>query len=342
MAFNHNSAYFPLYTYIFGEINVLHYISQYYFTIEIGGNTLLKSFKKVITTGFAAVLTLAIIVPSASAADHPFTDVNPSYEDAVSFLYMNDIVKGKTATSFGTDANLTRGDAAVILANTLGLDIENAPSAGFKDLNPRVKGAVNALSQEGIISGYTKDEFRPDALLSRGAMAKILDLSFGLGEYAEPTPFTDAVGVFAPHIEALYGTGITNGKTDSLFGTYDNIKRGEFANLLFNTILFSMYMPIAESANLVDAKTLEIRMDEAAPQELTAADLAEMFYIEAYFSDGSVQVLEFTGKNLSEDHLTLTVEFATESSLEGKKGKIEIDGMNELQFDFTNLVEQPQ
>ena len=300
-----------------------------------------KSFKKFFATSLVAILALSAIVPSASAAEHQFTDVNSNYDEAVSFLFEFDLIKGKTTTSFGTDLNLTRGDAAVILANVLGLDVESAPSAGFNDLNSRVRGAVNALTEAEIISGITKDEFRPDLLLSRGAMAKFLNLGFGLEDYAETTPFTDAVGVFTPHIEALYGTGITNGKTPTTFGTNDNIKRGEFANLLYNTIMFSFYLPFAESATILSPTTLEIKMEEAAPKELTAADLAEMFYIEAYFKDGSVKELEFVGSSLSADRITFTVELSVDSSLDGKRGKIEIDGINEIDFDFTTPAVQP-
>lgn len=300
-----------------------------------------KSLKKIITTGLAAVLTLTIITSSVSASEnHPFNDVNSNYEEAVSFLYIYEIVKGKTDTTFGTDLNLTRGDAAVILANVLGLNVEEAPSAGFKDLNNRVKDAVNALAHEGIVSGINKEEFRPDELLSRGAMAKILNLGFYLENYAVESPFTDAVGTFGPHIEALYGTGITNGKTETIFGTYDNIKRGEFANLLYNTIGFSMYVPMAESVTILNPTTIEIKMEEAAPEEILLEDLAQMFYIDAYYSDGSWKELVFTGKSLSEDRLTLTVELSEGNSLDSKKGKIEIDGINEVQFDFTKPAVQ--
>lgn len=339
--FHTQISFFSLYIPFFKTVKMLVVPVRLYITAG-GLHYVIKSLKKFIAIGLTTVLTLSFVASPAFAADHPFTDVNPSYEDAVSFLYMNDIIKGKTTTSFGTDLNLTRGDAAVILANTLGLDVDNAPSAGFKDLNPRVRGSVNALANEGIISGYNKEEFRPDAPLSRGAMAKILDIGFDLGVYAEQTPFTDAVGVFAPHIEALYGSGITSGKTETLYGTYDNIKRGEFANLLFNTLLFSLYMPVAESAKFVGPTTLEIKMEEAAPSDLSASDLGEMFYIDAFFPDGSVKEMNFTGTSLSEDRLTLTIEFAAESSLEGKKGKIEIDGMNEISFDFTAPIEQLQ
>jgi hypothetical protein len=292
--------------------------------------------RKLLVISLVGILTLSAIVPSASAAEHTFNDVNRNYEEAVSFFYELELIQGVTKTSFGTDLNLKRGDAAVILANTLGLDVDNAPSAGFKDLNPRVKGAVNALTEEGIVSGITNDTFGPDLLLSRGAMAKFLTLGFGLEGYAETTPFTDAVGVFTPHIEALYGSGITSGKTETTFGTNDFIKRGEFANLLYNTIMFSFdfYVPYAESATILSPTTIEIKLEEPAAEELTITDIAEWFYIDAYFKDGSVKELEFTGTSLSADRITLTVELSPNSSLDGKKGKIEIDSLNEIDFDF--------
>ena len=300
-----------------------------------------KRIKKMFAAGLASVLALSAFIPSATAAEHQFTDVNPSYEEAVSFLFEFDLINGTSPTSFGTSQNIKRGDAAVILANTLGLDIENAPSAGFKDLNPRVRGAVNALVEAEIVSGLTADTFGPDQLLSRGAMAKFLNLGFGLEDYAEPTPFTDAAGVFKTHVEALYGTGITNGKTETLFGTHDSIKRGEFANLLYRTLMFSFYMPYAESAKILGPTTIEITMEEAAPEELTVSDLADMFYIDAYYSNGSVKELEFVGTSLSEDRMILTIELSPNSSLLGKKGRIEIDGLNELYFNFEPPAEQP-
>lgn len=299
------------------------------------------SFKKLFATSLVAILSVSAIIPSASAAEHQFTDVNSNYEEAVSFLYEFEIINGVTPSSFGTNLNLTRGDAAVILANTLGLDTVNAKSAGFTDLNTRVKGAVNALAEEGIVSGITTTTFGPNLLLSRGAMAKFLNLSFGLEDYAEETPFTDVAGVFTTHIEALYGSGITSGKTPTTFGTNDEIKRGEFANLLYNTIFFFSFTPFAESANIVNPTTIEITMEEVSPEGITAGELADMFYIDAYFNNGSYKPLEFVGTSLSADRTILTVELSSASSLAGKKGKIEIDGLNEIDFDFTTPVEQP-
>jgi len=299
-------------------------------------------YKTLIATSLVAVMALFAIAPSASAAEHRFIDVNPNYDEAVSFLYEFELIKGKTTTTFGTDLNLTRGDAAVILANVLGLDTKNAPDAGFKDLNSRVKGAVNALTEAEIISGITKEKFGPDLLLSRGAMAKFLNLGFDLEDYAVSTPFTDAVGVFAPHIEALYGTEITGGKTATTFGTNDNIKRGEFANLLYRSIMFfDMYVPFAESATILSATTVELKLEEVAPDDYTATDLADMFYIDAYYADGSYEELTFVGTSLSTDRITLTVELSANNSLDGKKGTLVIDDEIEIEFDYVTPVVQP-
>lgn len=164
----------------------------------------------------------------------PFTDVNERYTEAVNYLYKAGIVQGISPAEFGTYQNITRGDAAVIIARFIGLDTENAPDAGFTDLNPRVKGAVNALAAEGIVSGVTKERFAPHEPLSRGAVAKILALTFDLNNQAIETPFTDVNGsVFEPYIEALYGAKITAGRTPNLFGTHESIMRGDFVNLLF-------------------------------------------------------------------------------------------------------------
>lgn len=300
-----------------------------------------KSYKTLLATSLVANLALFSIVPSASGAEHQFIDVNSNYDEVVSFLYEFELIKGKTPTTFGTDLNLTRGDAAVILANVLGLDTENAPSAGFKDLNSRVKGSVNALTEAGIISGITKDTFGPDLLLSRGAMAKFLNLGFGLEEFAVETPFTDAVGVFAPHIEALYGTEITGGKRATTFGTNDNIKRGEFANLLYISIMFSVYLPYAESATILNPTTVEIKLTEAAPEGITPAELADMFYIDAYYADGSDKELTFTGTSLSADRTTLTVELSANDSFNGKEGTLVVNGEIEIDFNFVTPAVQP-
>lgn len=302
-------------------------------------------------TFFSAAAAASVAVASFSTPasaefgdfEHSFTDVGERYDEAVSFLYAVEAINGVSKTKFGTQQTLTRGDAAVILANMLVLDIESAPDAGFKDLNSRVKNSVNALAEAGIISGVTKTEFKPGEPLSRGAMAKFLVTAFELEEYAEQTPFTDVGGVFKSFIEALYGTGITNGKTDTAYGTYQNITRGEFANLLYQTVVFDLensYYPIAVSATITSETTTEIVMEEAAPEEYTPRDIADYFYFSIQYEDGTETDFEPTSYSLSADRKTLIIHHKNES-LAGKKGTMIIDDFEaaiEVPFDFAPVV----
>lgn len=297
------------------------------------------SFKKFLAAGTSAAVVVSAVAPAAMAHDgHMFSDVSGNYEEAVYALHDWGIVNGKSETTFGTNLNLTRGDAAVIMANALGLETENAPDAGFTDLIPRIEGSVNALAEAGIISGVGGGKFAPNLPLTRGAMAKILVLGFGLEDYAVDTPFTDAVGAFGPYIESLYGTEITFGKTKDSFGTNMNITRGDFANLLYRTFIFideNIYFPYAVTAEFVDSNTLTVALEEAAPVEFSPQDIAEglLIYIES--ADGSITMPAVVNAVLSEDRQTVTFDITPD--LAGKEGLIYVDDL-EVEFDFTTAA----
>lgn len=294
----------------------------------------------------AVVAVAAVASPVSASSTHTFSDVGPRYDEAVSFLYEYEIINGKSATQFGTYQQLTRGDAAVILANAVGVDTESAPDAGFTDLNNRVRGAVNGLAEYGIVSGVTKTQFKPNDILTRGAMAKLLVAAFELEEFEEDTPFTDVGGVFAPYIGALYGTGITNGKTATSYGTYTNITRGDFANLLYNTISFvmeSFYFPEAASAELVGSTSVKVKLTEAVPSEFRAQDVADLFYFTVQFEDGSEFEFTPTTASFSKDRLFATFNLGN-LDLAGKKGQLIIDDYEKelaVPFDFSAPVEAP-
>ena len=248
-------------------------------------------------------------------------------------FYMNlRLLKGKSPTEFGTYESLTRGDAAIILAKALELDTENAPDAGFKDVNQREKGAVNALVDALIVSGYTKDTYEPKKPLSRGAMAKFLVSGFGFIGYGVETPFTDASGVFKPYIEALYGTNITTGTSATTYGTHDNIKRGDFANLLYKTMMTFGYQELVlyDSAQMIDSKTLSVSFEGAIPEDYPAQYIAQEINFQADLPDGSIIVLLPENAVFSEDGKTITF---NHEDLAGKKGILYV-GHLELPFDY--------
>ncbi|OCA85264.1 S-layer homology domain-containing protein [Pseudobacillus wudalianchiensis] len=297
-----------------------------------------------VTAATATISSLA--VPVSAASNHSFTDVGRQYEDAISFLYELDVINGTSATRFGTNQTLTRGDAAVVLANMLMLDTENAPDAGFKDLNVRVKGSVNALAKVGIISGVTKTEFKPGETLSRGAMAKLLVKTYELEKYAKQTPFTDVGGVFKPYIEALYGTGVTSGKTHSSYGTNLNITRGEFANLLYKTFFFvvgkeTFYIPWVANVQVISATQTKVNLTEAVPKEYPKEYIAEdvMVWLQfnVQYSNGIVVEFDPASYSLTADRKALVINH-TNLSLAGKKGTMiikDLKAKTKASFDFT-------
>ena len=219
-----------------------------------------KSYRKFVATAATATLVATAVTPAFAAENLPFGDVNQNYAEAVGALYSKGIVNGVSKTEFGTYQSLKRGDAAVIIAKALELDTKNAPDAGFKDVNSKIKGAVNALVAKGIISGVSKDKFDPNSPLTRGQMAKILVNSYPvLKDASKETPFKDLTADFKPYIEALYGAGITGGTSATTYGTTQKITRGDFAKLLYKAMNYKK----VDSIKAID----DITVDEGTKLE---------------------------------------------------------------------------
>ncbi len=73
-------------------------------------------------------------------------------------------------------AEMTRGEMAVILAQSLGLD----PVGGsqFTDVSAARRGAVNAVVEAGVMSGCSATRFCPGRTVSRGRISRIVYRAF--------------------------------------------------------------------------------------------------------------------------------------------------------------------
>ncbi|MBT2641695.1 S-layer homology domain-containing protein [Bacillus sp. ISL-41] len=194
-----------------------------------------NALRNFLAASTAAAIVVTAAAPAATAAELPFTDVSGHYTNGVGYLYTNGIVNGTSTTTYGTNNNIKRGDTAVIISRALNADTEKAIDNGFTDVG-RYAPAVNALFADGIINGISETEFNPNGTLTRGAMAKILVEAYDIPAADQKSPFKDAVGVFGEYVDALYAAGITGGKSADLFGTNNEITRGEFAVLLYKTM----------------------------------------------------------------------------------------------------------
>ncbi|MBD7909407.1 S-layer homology domain-containing protein [Sporosarcina gallistercoris] len=206
--------------------------------------------KKISTTrkSYMAALSIAVAssaivatVPAyhAEAASKKFTDVNPKsvHAEAIQSLVERGIISGFTDHTFRPGNVLTRAEAAKMIALSIGLDTTTVSDPAFTDVKKGVwyYEYVAALSNSGLLDGFSDKTFRPGQNLTRAEIAKLLVKSYELDNGETMTnPFTDvqAGRWFTPYIQSIYSTGITKGKTKTLFVPDEGVTRGEFATFV--------------------------------------------------------------------------------------------------------------
>jgi trimeric autotransporter adhesin len=219
-----------------------------------------KSYRKFVATTATAAMVASAVAPVVSAAS--FTDVAPQYKDAVDYLVSTGATNGKTETTFGVYDEITRLDAAVILAKVLKLDVDNAKDAGFTDVPKDRAKYVNALVEAGVLNGKAPGKFGAYDKLTRVEMAKIIANAYKLKADDVELPFTDVNDTWAPYVKALYKYGVTKGKTETSFGAYVNITRGEFALFVYRAKDVNVAPQVVE-VSAIGAKKLEVKFNKA-------------------------------------------------------------------------------
>lgn len=264
-----------------------------------------KSYRKFIATAATATIVASAVAPAASAASvSDFKDVAAKYQDAVNYLVVNGITQGTSDTTFGTHENVKRGDAAIWLAKALKLDLTNVPASGFSDTG-RYDAAVSALKAKGILSGKTETTYAPNALLTRGEMAKILANAYQL-ESDAAVPFTDLGPNFGPYIKALYEYEVTQGKTETTFGTSQNITRGDLA-IFLKRAAEVVKTPEVKNVTVLNGKQLEVNFTTAVDEDTVVNEDALHSNVTITGVDGAAQNPGSYTAELSEDGKTLTI-----------------------------------
>ena len=225
----------------------------------------LKSYKKFMATVATATLVATAVAPLASAATvSDFTDVAPQYKEAVSFLLEKGATNGKTETQFGVYESITRQDAAVQLVKVLGLEVDTTVTkTKFTDVPARTAPYVQALVDVGITNGKTETQFGANEEITRGQLAVWIQKGFKL-EGAGSVDFTDVASQYQEAVSSLVDNGVTNGVSETQFGTYQNAQRGDYAIFLMRAFraFEAASKPVASS---------DITLHEVAPVEGTTA-----------------------------------------------------------------------
>src|SRR5699024_8974577 len=161
-----------------------------------------------------------------------FNDVPSWAEDEINYLYDNGIVKGISKDTFGSNDEIRRGDAAIMLARAKNLPLSNIPSqSSFPDVKTKdyYFTEIEAAVKAGYLSGFPDGSFGPTKPLTREQMAKIITEAYGLTQTGE-NPFPDISNSWAKdEIIHLAYHGISVGNSDGKFLPRQNISRAEYS-----------------------------------------------------------------------------------------------------------------
>ncbi|MEK5184025.1 S-layer homology domain-containing protein [Solibacillus sp. FSL W7-1324] len=237
--------------------------------------------KKYFNATLAAVLAtsgVAVIAPAAVEAS--FKDLKKTdyfYNDILN-LQQRGIIQGFADGTFRPNAEVTRGQAAKILAGALGLDTVNVTDPGFNDIpkNHQYYGAIAALANAGIISGFEDNTFRQGEPILRNHMAKMIANGFKLATIEGNAPFTDVRKDYAQYIAALYDNKVTTGKTTTTFDGASNVTRGQLATFVVRAENVQVSEELIFTIDEVTGNTIK-----TSTGELKAASVTQAIFTEA-------------------------------------------------------------
>lgn len=165
---------------------------------------------------------------------HPrFADVDPAsvHAPAIRRITALGISTGRVDGTYGPGATVTRGQMASFLARALELD--TGSGASFPDALGTVhEGAVAAVADAGIASGYPDGRFGVGEPIRRDQLASMLTAAAGLAPQADG-PFVDLdANLHAPAINAVAAAGITVGDGQGRYRPGDAVRRDQMATFL--------------------------------------------------------------------------------------------------------------
>jgi uncharacterized lipoprotein YddW (UPF0748 family) len=181
--------------------------------------------------------------PSEHVPATPFTDtVRSPHRAAIDCLAWWDLTEGRSATSYGGDRHMTRGQMAAMIARLLertGDAPQAVPSAGFDDTGDSIfADEIDLVAHLGIVRGTSSTTFEPDGATTRAQMATIvagmLERAYELDLPAGQVPFEDvsAGNVHRDAVGQLVEAGITTGTSATTYHPGRAVDRSQMAAFL--------------------------------------------------------------------------------------------------------------
>lgn len=237
--------------------------------------------KKLIALLLCMAMLLSVI-PTAQAANLPFTDVKPNawYYSAVECAYENGLFNGTSATTFAPDMAMSRGMLVSVLYRYEGSPTVSG-SDPFTDVDSRkyYAAAVTWAAQNGVVNGTGTTTFAPDTDIAREQMVAILYRyanikGYNTGARDSLNAFTDRVSISAYARESFQwavAVGIISGTSATTLSPQGTATRAEVAAIL---VRFSQCYP-------EDPQPTESQIVEGQITTSQISDFGYLLYIPA-------------------------------------------------------------
>ncbi|MGM0842264.1 MAG: S-layer homology domain-containing protein [Bacillota bacterium] len=173
---------------------------------------------------------------SSSASAQGFTDIHKgtTFYDEMMYLYNDGVIKGFDDGEFRPGEAVNRAQAAIMIGRILDYSDEPREST-FTDVGKSTTGSgyIQTAYENGIISGYGDNTFRPGETVTRGQMAMFIARAFDIKDEAL-VPFTDVSIQMNSYraIRQIIAFGVTEGYADGSFQPRKQVTRAQFSAFL--------------------------------------------------------------------------------------------------------------
>jgi hypothetical protein len=291
-----------------------------------------KSFQKFLAASVSAVVVASAVAPvvpinvlSAEAAAKDFKDVDKEsyYYEAVMNLSSRGVINGFTDNTFRPNEQVTRAQAAAIIAASLGLTGKSASNPGFKDVQEGAwhHQAISALVERKIMSGVDKEHFHPNKPVTRAELSKMIGLAFNLKPSTSTSKkFSDVPekSWYSGFVGAMIDNKITSGMTTTTFAPDGKVTRGQMAAFIFRAEkTFAKAVAIEKVSN--DSVTISgatYTLADSVKTILNPANEAALKNADIKFTADNgtitqITYLELKTSGTSNNHLTLDAKGGT-------------------------------
>ena len=211
-------------------------------------------------TGITAVIGTTPKPAGSPIPSKALSDISNHWaKDNILELIKLGIVSGSDDGNFYPERSITRAEFSKMFAGVIGMNQVSGTIKSFSDVSMTAwyYDYVMFLCEQGIMSGYTDNTFRPDANITRQEMAaaiyRFLDnRGVGMNDDAVFSDMSKVSDYAYTAVLRLGGAGIISG-SDSKFRPLDSLTRAEAATVMLRT--YKLLLDYASKDLLPDGNT---------------------------------------------------------------------------------------